>query len=65
MTKPINQTHYGALVMLQNHARVYLEWLQGGKFGPPTLEHLENAGALHAWLENLGQIEKPLDQSPT
>lgn len=37
---------------------IYLRNLQGGEYGIPTMEDLQNAGNLHAFLEDLNVEEK-------
>jgi hypothetical protein len=56
---PINKLHASDLRNLRAAVIAYLGDLQGGKIGTPTIESLQNAGILHQWLEDLGEVQPP------
>lgn len=55
----ISLSHFDCLIALRKEITSYLEALQGGKLGTPTVPSLSNAGILHQWLEDLGEIDLP------
>lgn len=55
---PVSHHHEAVLTALREHVVSYLTLLQGGHLGEPRIEHLQNAGILHMWLEDVGEIRE-------